>query len=100
MSKLTVIASYNMSWIHEDQRMLAVTQGIPFWSSDAFTPVRKDIGQTILELTDKVVQKNLRDEMALAESSQGLPQVPTVPSKQMTTVPTVPSKQMAVALGS
>ena len=64
--------------------MLAVTQGIPFWSSDAFTPVREDMGQTILELTDKVVQKNLRDEMALAESSQGSPQVPTAPSKQMT----------------
>ena len=59
MSKLTVLCSYNMSWVHEDQVMLAKTQGIPFWSSASFSAVREMVGQTIVQLTDKVVEKKI-----------------------------------------
>ena len=59
MPKLTVLASYNMSWIHEDQLMLAQTQGIQFWSWKSFWPMQEHVGQTILELTEKAMAPNL-----------------------------------------
>ena len=42
------------------------------------------VGQTIVQLTDKVVEKNLKDEIELAQSGKGLPQTPMAPSKEMT----------------
>ena len=84
MSKLTVLCSYNMSWVHEDQVMLAKTQGIPFWSSASFSAEQEMARQTIVQLTDKVVEKNLKDEIELAQSGKGLPQTPMAPSKEMT----------------
>ena len=83
-SKLALVASFNMSWVHEDQLMLFTTQGVPFWSSHSFGPARENIGQTILELADKVVEKNLRDEMKLSRSGLGLVQTPIEPARRMT----------------
>ena len=55
-----------------------------YFGALCFGPARENIGQTILELADKVVDKNLRDEMKLGRSGLGLVQTPIEPARQMT----------------
>ena len=73
-----------MSWVREDQLMLFTTQGVPFWSSHSFGTARENIGQAILELADKVVDKNLENEIKLSRSGLGLVQTPIEPARRMT----------------
>ena len=83
ISQVCGLASKNMSWIFSEMQMLFACLGVAFFSVHKFQMLRDYQGQTIIALTEEVVDQNLQREIEMVKCGKGLPQ--GVQNKRATT---------------
>ena len=71
-SQLTVVASKNMSWVYEEQKMLAMMQGRCFFEKEIFVRLAETQGFEIINFADEVINSKLEEEKIMLKAGLGI----------------------------